>query len=147
MPKKIRLIINSVFSVMLLWLLFLKLDRMFSHWIELSQRWGFAEEPPSMWALLMVFGIYPMMLITALSVWLSGAAPIVLSAVGTVGSFAIYFFELFITALYEAHNDSTYVGFDPLVSAMTNVIAFFMLAISIAEVIIKRKNKLKGRTI
>ena len=145
MPKKIRFIINWTFSAVLLWLLFFKLERTVSHWIELSERWGFGEETPSIWVLIMVFGIYPMILLTALSVWLRGAAPIVLSAVGMCGAFVLYCFELFIVSLYKAYDDSTYVGFDPLVSVITYIIAFFMLAISIAEVIIRRKNKLKGR--
>ena len=141
MPKKIRLLINCVFSILLFLLLFFKLERTFSHWWELSERYGFNEGTPPLLILLVVFGVYPMILLTALSVWLRGIAPIVLSAVGMCGAFILYCFETFIVSLYKAYNDSSYAGFDPIVSCMTYIIAFFMLAVSIAEVVLRRKGR------
>lgn len=81
-----------------------------------------------------------MLLMTALGLWLRGAAAIVLSAVALCGSFALYIIELFFVAIFSAQ----YIGFDPLVSVIINLVAMYGLIIAIADTVIRRKNKRKG---
>ncbi|MDE7361315.1 MAG: hypothetical protein K2N38_05225 [Oscillospiraceae bacterium] len=143
MPKKIKLIINLVFSAVLFLLLFFKLDNTLSNWLWISELWGIDEGALTVSGLLVIFGIYPLILLTALSIWLRGVAAIVLSAVGMCGTFVLYIFEMIVWSIFKALTD-TYIGFDPLITILTHAIAFFTLAISIADTVIRRKNKRKG---
>lgn len=151
MPKNIRIIINLVFTLILFILLLSKASSTFSDFNGLAERWGF-DEPRSLWqstpekeswlrVAFFVFGVYPAILLTAAAVWLRGVPPIVLSALGGVMAFVLYIFELLFITVYEVFEVYIYMGFDPLISAWTYIIAFFVLAISIAELVINKKKK------
>lgn len=151
MPKNIRIIINLVFTLILFILLLSKASSTFSDFNGLTERWGF-DEPRSLWqstpekeswlrVAFFVFGVYPAILLTAAAVWLRGVPPIVLSALGGVMAFVLYIFELLFITVYEVFEVDIYMGFDPLISAWTYIIAFFVLAISIAELVINKKKK------
>jgi len=146
MPKQIRLIINLVFSCGLFLLLLSKAANTISRFGEISELWQLGnpkyDEGAQIRAVFFVFGIYPAILLTAVSVWTRGVLPIVLSALGTAVSFVLYCFEIFFTSLYKAFEIDMYMGFDPLISAWVFIIAFFTLAISIAELIIAKKKRL-----
>lgn len=142
MPKTIRLVINMVFTFMLFLLLLGKLVNTLSHWTELVDNWELDERLPTVWTLFIVFGVYLAILFTGVSLWLRGGVlPIVLSALGLVGGFGLYCFELIFAALYEAFEIDTYMGFDPYISMFTYMVAFFTLAVTIAELILAKKKK------
>lgn len=141
MPKTIRLAINMVFTCVLFLLLLGKLVNTLSHWTELVENWGLNDQPPTGWTLFFVFGIYPAILLTGLSLWLRGVLPIVFSALGLIGSVVLYFFESIFAALYKRFEVDTYMGFDPYISMFTYLVAFFTLAITIADFILARKKK------
>ncbi|MCM1165359.1 MAG: hypothetical protein NC299_03510 [Lachnospiraceae bacterium] len=144
MPKQIRLIINMVFSLGLFFLLLAKAAKTIPNIEELAELWELDEpikDVTSVTAWFFVFGVYAAIALTAAAVWTRGVPPIVLSAIGTVGSFALYCFELLLAGLYELFEVDKYIGGDPLVSAMVFVIACFTLAISIAELVIAKKKK------
>ncbi len=146
MPRQIRLIINLVFSCGLFLLLLSKAANTFSRFGEISELWQFGDlkygEGTQIRAVFFVCGIYPAILLTAVSVWTRGVLPIVLSALGTAVSFVLYCFEIFFTSLFKEFEIDMYMGLDPLISAWVCIIAFFMLAISIAELIIAKKKRL-----
>ncbi|MCM1168187.1 MAG: hypothetical protein NC401_19555 [Ruminococcus sp.] len=144
MPKQIRLIINLVFSCGLFLLLLAKAANTFPNIEALAELWKLDEpikDVTSVTAWFFVFGAYALIVLTAAAVWTRGVPPIVLGALATVGSFALYCFELLFTGLYEVFEVDTYIGCDPLISAWLFVIAVFTLAISIAELIIAKKRK------
>ena len=141
MPKTIRLVINMVFTFVLFLLLIGKLVNTLSHWTGLVEGWGLNEQPPTGWTLFFVFGIYPAILLTGLSLWLRGVLPIVFSALGFVGSVVLYFFESIFAAFYKVFEVDTYMGFDPYISMFTYLVAFFALAVTIAEFILSKKKK------
>lgn len=141
MPKTIRLAINMFFSLVLFFLLLGKLVNTLSHWTQLVESWGLDDQPPTGWTLFFVFGIYPAILLTGLSLWLRGVLPIVFSALGLVGSAVLYLFESIFAALYKAFEVDKYMGFDPYISMFTNLVAFFTVAITIAEFILAKKKK------
>lgn len=151
MPKTIRIIINLVFSLILFILLISKTANTFSDFNGLAQRWAF-DEPRELFqstpekeswlrVIFFVFGVYPAILLTAAAVWLRGVPPIVLSALGGVMAFVLYLFEMLFVTVYEVLEVDIYMGFDPLISAWTYIIAFFVLAISIAELVIGKKKR------
>lgn len=141
MPKTIRLVINMVFTFVLFLLLIGKLVNTLSHWTELVEGWGLNDQTPTGWTLFFVFGIYPAILLTGLSLWLRGVPSIVFSALGLVGSVALYFFESIFAALYKAFEVNKYMGFDPYISMFTYMTAFFTLAVTIADFILAKKKK------
>ncbi len=141
MPKTVRLIINMVFTFVLFLLLLGKLVNTLSHWEELVENRELYEKLPSGWTLFFVFGVYPAILFTGVSLWLRGVLPIVLSALGLAGGFVLYCFETLFAALYEAYEVDTYMGFDPFISMFTYMVAFFALAVTIAEFILAKKKK------
>lgn len=130
-----------VFTLVLFLLLLGKLVNTISHWTELAEGWELNERPLTGWTLFFIFGIYPAILLTGLSLWLRGVVPIVFSALGLVGAVVLYFFEMIFAALYEAFEVDTYMGFDPYISMFTYLIAFFTLAVTIADFILAKKKK------
>lgn len=149
MPKTIRIIINLVFSLILFILLLSKAANTFPNFGALAERWAF-NEPRDFWqsapereswlrVAFFLFGVYPAILLTAAAVWLRGVLPIVFSALGGAMAFVLYLFEMVFVTVYEVFDVDMYMGFDPLISAWTYIIAFFVLAISIAEIIIRKK--------
>lgn len=141
MPKTIRLVVNMIFSLILVLLLIYKVTGMISHWEELVENWGL-NGSPTVLTLFLVFGIYPLIGFTALSVWLRGVPPIVFSALALVGGFALYCAEMFFNALFVRAESTLYMGFTPLVAVCTYLIAFFMLVISIAELVIAKRKRI-----
>lgn len=139
MPKKVKLIINISFSAVLLFLLIFKLCRTLPHWTELSELWGFGEKT-TVPGLLFVFGAYLLLLITALSFWLRGAAAITLSAIAVCCSPVLYAFEIFCVYILGGF----YIGCDPFVSVLTNLIAVSALVVAVADSVLRRKNKRNG---
>lgn len=77
-------------------------------------------------------------LLTA-AVWLRGVLSIVFSALDGAIAFVLCLFEMLFVTAYEVLEVDIYMGFDPLISAWTYIIAFFVLAISIAEMVIRKK--------
>lgn len=143
MPKKVRLAINLGFSLILLIFLIYKIIGMISHWGEFVEIWGLNNSPPFI-RLFLVFGIYPLIAVTALSVWLRGVPPIVLSALGFTVSIVHNFLEsIFATVLIslEVTEDVLYTGVTPVVSWCTHFILFIMLVISIAELVIAKRKR------
>lgn len=141
MPRNIRLAINMFFTLVLFLLLLGKLVNTISHWTELVEGWELDERPPAGWTLFFVFGVYPSILLTGLSLWLRGVISIVFSALGFVASSVLYFFETIFAALYKAFEVHKYMGFDPYISMFTSMVGFFALAITIAEFILAKKKK------
>lgn len=141
MPKKIRLAVNMVFSLILIIMLFDKIIGMITHWSDLVENWDL-NGTPTVLTLFFVFGIYPLIAFTALSVWLRGVPPIVFGALGLVGGFALYFLETIFNALYIRAESTLYMGFTPMISMWTYLISFFMLVISIAELVIAKRKKI-----
>lgn len=152
MPKNLKLILKLVLTAILLVLLFTKASSTVSHWWEISKNWGFDKErelftstpEAGSWltTVLFVFGAYAAIALTALCVWLRGAAAIVFGAAAFVGSFVLYFFELIFVSLYEAFEVNVNMGFTPLITAWVFICSFFALAIAIADAVLTRKNKL-----
>ena len=140
MPKKIRLAVNVVFSLILIIMLIAKIVSMIIHWSDLAENWDL-NNAPTFFTLFFVFGIYPLIAVTALSVWLKGVPPIVFSSLGLVGGFALYFIESIFNALYIRAESTLYMGFTPMISMGTYLISFFMLVISIVELVIAKRKK------
>ncbi|MDE7398234.1 MAG: hypothetical protein K2N06_01780 [Oscillospiraceae bacterium] len=140
MPKKIRLAVNMAFSLILMIVLIAKIMGMITHWSDLAENWDL-NGAPTFLTLFFVFGIYPLIAVTALSVWLKGVPPIVFSTLGLVGGFALYFLETIFNALYIRAGSTLYMGFTPIVSMCTYLISFFMLVISIVELVIAKRKK------
>lgn len=145
MPKTLKLILNMFFSLILFLALAIKLANTLSYWRELAEFWKLGEGVPTIWTLFFVFGAYLNILLAAVSVWTRGVLPIVLSAVGGVGAFILYCIELFFVSLYKEFEVDKYIGFDPLISVATYIVAFFVLAVAIADLIIEKNNRNKNR--
>lgn len=151
MPKTIRISINLICSLILFILLISKAARTFPNLGSLAELWNFSaprelfRSTPEMesWlrVLFFVFGIYPAILLTAAAVWTRGVLPIIFGALGGIIAFVLYLFEIFFISVFNAFEVDTYMGFDPLISVWTYIIAFIILAVSIAELIINRKKR------
>lgn len=151
MPKTVRISINLICTLILFILLISKAARTFPNLGTLAELWAF-DEPRELFrstaereswvkVLFFVFGIYPAILLTAAAVWTRGILPIIFGALGGIIAFVLYLFEMFFVSVFNAFEVDTYMGFDPLISAWTYIVAFIILAVSIAELIINRKKR------
>lgn len=143
MPKKVRLAINLGFSLILLIFLIVKITDMVTHWSEIAWGWRL-ESSVTFLSVFVIFGIYPLIAIVALSVWLRGVPPIALSVLGLMGGAVLCFFETFLHILETGLKDSdsvamSYSGATPGISTCVCFISFAMLVISIAELVIAKR--------
>lgn len=151
MPKTVRICINLVCSLILFILLISKAARTFPNLGSLAELWDLSaprelfrttsEHESWVKVLFFVFGIYPAILLTAAAVWTRGVLPIIFSAIGGIIAFVLYFFEMIFVSVNKAFEVDTYMGFDPLISVWTYLVAFIILAVSVAELIINKKKR------
>ena len=141
MPKKVRLILNTVFSLVLLICLIAKTANLILHWDNVNEIRGFDKEVTDPRNYFYVFGIYPTILLTGLSIWLRGAAPIVISAVAGIEVFGLFCYEMLFFSLFTGLKINMYIGTDPLISAVTHAVSCAVLVISIVELVLGKKKK------
>lgn len=151
MPKTVRISINLICSLILFILLISKAARTFPNLGALAELWDFgaprelfrttSEHESWIKVLFFIFGIYPAILLTAAAVWTRGVLPVIFGALGGSIAFVLYLFEIFFVSVYRAFEVDTYMGFDPLISVWTYLVAFIILAVSVAELIINKKKR------
>ncbi len=141
MPKKVRLILNIVFTLILLICLITKAVILISRWDKVNEIWEFDKEMTDPRPMFYVFGVFPAIVLTALSIWLRGVAPIVISAISGMEVFGLFCFEMLFFSLFNALEADIYVGTDPLISAATHAVSIFVLIISIVDLVLNKKKK------